>query len=159
MVLTWCVVTWLRHKQSWEVVNAYVQRFLKVWGVKPEQTVLPTILPWIDGCFEDMTYARAIQEEGVVVWVNLTTAGILSAMKKAFIASFITGLLTSMAGNSIALVIHANRASDAKTGSDPQVIHSIKTRSIKTCSHFCSFYFQDWNFKLQGKKVEERRKG
>lgn len=112
----------LRHKQSWEVVNAYVQRCLKVWTIKPEQTLLPTVLPWIEQCFEELTYVRSCQEEGVVVWINLTTAGILSAMKKNFLISLVTGFLTTTAGNSIAVIVHANRATDTKSGSEPHAI-------------------------------------
>ena len=71
-----------RHKKSWEVVNAYVERCLKVWVVKPEQTVLPTILPWLDKTLEDMTFMRSTLEEGIIIWVNLTTCGVVPSMKK-----------------------------------------------------------------------------
>ena len=114
-----------RHKQSWEVVNAYVQRFLKVWAVKPEQTVLPTILPWIDECFDELSSVRPATEEGVVVWVNLTTAGILPLMKKNFLISLVTGILTTLVGNSVAVIVHSNRATDSKTGWEPQYLQFI----------------------------------
>ena len=71
-----------RHKKSWEVVHAYVERCLKVWAVKPEQTVLPTILPWLDKTLEDMTFMRTTLEEGIIIWVNLTTCGVVPSMKK-----------------------------------------------------------------------------
>lgn len=111
----------LRHKQSWEIVNSYVQRCLKVWSVKPEQSILPSILPWVEQCFEELTYVRTLSEEGIILWINLPTAGILSLMKKNFLISLVTGMLTATAGNSIAVLIHSTRAADTKTGSEPQV--------------------------------------
>ena len=115
-----CCKHQFRHKQSWEIINSYVQRCLKVWSVKPEQTILPSILPWIEECFEEMTYVRTVTEEGIILWVNLPTAGILSSMKKHFLISLVTGLLTATAGNSIAVLIHSTRATEAKPGSEPQ---------------------------------------
>lgn len=109
-----------RHKLAWEVVNAYVERFLKVWEVKPEQSVLPSVLPWVGDCMEEFTYLRSSQEEGVIALVNLPTAGILPTMKKNFLVSLITGLLTSLAGISIAVVIHSNRATESKSTSVTQ---------------------------------------
>ena len=102
-----------RHKKSWEVVNAYVERCLKVGVVKPEQTVLPTILPWLDKTLEDMTFMRSTLEEGIIIWVNLTTCGVVPSMKKNFITSFVTGVLSAM-NNSLCVLLHTNREAEAK---------------------------------------------
>ena len=69
---------------------------------------------------EEFTYLRSSQEEGVIALVNLPTAGILPTMKKNFLVSLITGLLTSLAGISIAVVIHSNRATESKSTSVTQ---------------------------------------
>ena len=103
-----------RHKKSWEVVHDYIERCLKVWAVKPEQTVLQTILPWLDKSLEDMTFMRTTLEEGIIVWVNLTTCGVVPSMQKNFITSFVTGVLSAMS-NSLCVLLHTNRAAEAKT--------------------------------------------
>ena len=105
----------LRHTRSWEVVHGHIDRCLKVWQVKPEQTILPTLLPWMDRGFEDLTYIRTASEEGILLWINLTTAGIVPQMKRNFLVSLLTSLLTAKHGNSAAVVIHANRATEAKS--------------------------------------------
>ena len=118
----------LRHKQSWEVVNAFVDNNMKVWLVKPEQTVLPTVLPWVEGSLENMTFLRSVYEEGCVLWVNMTTARVMPLMKKNYIVSLVTGLLTAMPGNSVAIIIHANRASESKAGPTAQLFQSQISR-------------------------------
>lgn len=74
---------------------------------------------------DELTYVRSPQEEGIVLWINLTTAGILSAMKKNFLISLLTGILTTTHGHSLAVVIHSNRATDAKTGLEAQAAFSL----------------------------------
>ena len=104
----------LRHTDSWEEVHKYVDSNLKVWGIKANQAILPSILPWIESCFEEQTFARVEAEEGIVLFVNLPSMGVVSAMKKKYCLQLITGLLTARPNNSVCVVIHANRASESK---------------------------------------------
>jgi hypothetical protein len=103
-----------RHTQSWSEVHQYVETHLKVWAAKANQMVLPTLLPWLESSMDDMTFVRSDTEEGCILWCNLPTVGVVSAMKKDYFLQLITGLLTSRPSNSICVVLQANRASETK---------------------------------------------
>jgi len=87
---------------------------LKVWSVKPSQPILPTILPWVESALEQMTFLRNDSEEGLVLWINLPTVGVVSALKRDFFIQAITGLLVAKPHNSICVVLQANRAAETK---------------------------------------------
>lgn len=79
-------------------------------------------MPWLSECMEEMTFVRTPQEEGTVLWVNMVTAGVVPLMKKNFLVSLVTGLLTSCPTNACCVLIHTNRASESKSGSETQFI-------------------------------------
>ncbi|CAK9106940.1 unnamed protein product [Durusdinium trenchii] len=64
----------------------------------------------------DIAEVRSSEDHLVVLWINLPTAGIVGAAKDDFFISLITNILTKYKRNSIALVVHANRA-ETKEGS------------------------------------------
>lgn len=103
-----------RHERSWEAVHAWINHNLKVWSSKPEQSPLPTLLPWLEERFEDMTYLRVTNEEGYILFCNLTTMGVVSSLKQSYILGLITSFLTARPVNAIAVVLHANRAAEAR---------------------------------------------
>ena len=103
-----------RHDKSWRLVHEYVDRNLKVWSVKPEQAILPALLPWLEERMESMTFARVPNEEAFVVYACFPTMGVPSSMKVGFIHHLVTGFLTARPANAIAVVVHANRASEAR---------------------------------------------
>ena len=117
-----------RHKQSWEEVHKFVDENLKVWPIKPTQVILPTVLPWLETSMDAMTFMRTDQEEGTLLWVNLPTVGVVSAMKRDFFLQTISGLLAAKASNSACLVLHANRASESKQKKTnrPQLLYTNK---------------------------------
>ena len=63
---------------------------------------------------EAMTFTRAPDEEAYLVYVCLPTMGVVSSLKLAYIHQLVTGFLAARPSNSIAVIIHANRASDSK---------------------------------------------
>lgn len=83
---------------------------MKVWHVRPEQAIIPTLLPWISESMEESTYLRCPEDEGTVLLVNLPTCGVVPSMKRNYFITLITGLMASMPTNGVAIVIHANRA-------------------------------------------------
>ena len=104
-----------RHTKSWALVNNYVENNLKVWSVAKDGSVLPTLLPWLEERMDAASYARQQEEEGYILYVCLPTLGVVPAGKQQFFFDLITGFLAARPSNSIAIVIHANRASEAKT--------------------------------------------
>ena len=102
-----------RHDKSWEVVHEYAERF-RVWSIKTEHSITPTLLPWLDEMMEKVTYNRVQSEECSILYICLPVLGVVPAMKLQFILQTITSFLAARASNSIALVAHANRAGEAK---------------------------------------------
>ena len=92
-----------------------------MWSIKTDETVLPTLLPWLDKGFESMTYLRDANQEGVVLWLSLPTCGVVSSSKHAFFAQLLTGLLAAKPAGSCALIFHANRAKGASAKHHAQV--------------------------------------
>ena len=87
--------------------------------IKPEHVIVPSILPWIDSAFESMSFTRSNQEEGLLVWVNMVTCGIVPVMKRTYILQLVTGILAAVMQNGVAVIIQANRAADVRTSSSP----------------------------------------
>lgn len=118
-------------------MHTYVDENLKVWTTKPESTPLPTLLPWIEERFEDQTYLRDPTEEGLILYFNLTSMGVVSALKLSYVHSLCTSLLAARPGNSVAVIIHANRASEGrKSGAQGGVERQLSAhtlRNIVTC--------------------------
>lgn len=104
-----------RHTQSWAEVHKFVEEKLKVWSVKQQQSVLPTLLPWIEKTLGSLTYMRADHEEGTILWINLPCCGVVGTMKKDYFLALITGLMAAKPVNTACVVMHANRASEGKT--------------------------------------------
>lgn len=104
-----------RHTESWDAVHKFADERMKVWSIKQSQSVLPTLLPWIESALDSLTYLRTDQEEGVILWINLPNCGVVGSMKRDFFLTLITGLMAARPSNSVCIILHANRASDKKT--------------------------------------------
>ena len=102
----------LRHQKSWEVVREHVDGNFKVWSLGLEDQMLPTLLPWIDGQMENLTYTRETNEEAHVLYVCLPTCGVVPAKKNNYFLTLVTSFLSARPTNSIAIFVHANRAGD-----------------------------------------------
>ena len=75
-----------------------------------ESTVLPSLASWVQESISEVPEARSSEDHGLVIWLNLPTAGIIGASKYDFLLTSVTNLLTMMKKNSIALIVHPNRA-------------------------------------------------
>lgn len=103
-----------RHQKSWELVKEFVNGNFQVWSIKLEQSIVPTLLPWVDEQMERCTFSRSQTEECNILYVCLPTMGVVSSMKLQFTLQLITSFLAARSSNSIAVVIHANRAAEPK---------------------------------------------
>ena len=112
--LNMCLTATQRHKRSWELVNDFVEQNFQVWSVKLDQSVVPTLLPWVDLQMERLTFNRVTSEECVILYLCMPTMGIVGSVKLQFVLQMITALLAARPSNSIAVVIHANRAENPK---------------------------------------------
>ena len=104
----------VRHTQSWNEVHKFADERLKVWSIKQQQSVLPTLLPWIEKSLDGLTYMRTDREEGTLLWINMPSCGVVGTMKKDYFLALITGLMAARPMNSVCVVMHANRASEVK---------------------------------------------
>ena len=56
---------------------------------------------------------RSFEDHTLVLWVNLPTCGVTPAAKQDFFITSISNLLSSYKRNSVAIIVHSNRAGDA----------------------------------------------
>ena len=105
----------VRHTESWDAVHKFSDERMKVWSVKQSQSVLPTLLPWIERSLDSLAYMRTEQEEGTILWINLPNCGVVGSMKREYFLGLITSLMTARPNNSVCIGLHANRASDSKS--------------------------------------------
>lgn len=75
-----------------------------------ESTVLPSLASYIGEALADIPEARSFEDHGVVLWLNMPTAGIVGASKYDFMVTALSNLLTQYKKNSIAILVHPNRA-------------------------------------------------
>lgn len=80
-------------------------------------TVMPGVCEWVEQTFQDLTDVRETDDHGVIVWANMPTAGILGAHKKDWCVTFLANVLQKFKRNSIAVLVHTNRAAQASPGS------------------------------------------
>ena len=108
------------HNKAWDLVGSYLESNLRMFSgksVDADSTVLPSLASWVQDSLADIPEARSFEDHGVVLWVNLPTAGIIGASKYDFLLTSITNLLTQYKKNSIALIIHPNRAGQLQSSS------------------------------------------
>ncbi|CAL1173958.1 unnamed protein product [Cladocopium goreaui] len=101
------------HQKAWKVVSEYLGTSLRLFAGRSadaESTVLPSLAAWLQESISEVPEARSSDDHGLVIWLNLPTAGIIGASKYDFLLTSVTTLLTMMKKNSIALLVHPNRA-------------------------------------------------
>ena len=96
------------------MVQDFVEGNLKVWHMKVndlgDRTVMPQLIPWLEGCMGKAAFSRSESEEGYLIFVNLTVLGVVSAQERHYTMQFVTDFLSTHRRNGIAVVVHANRA-------------------------------------------------
>ena len=107
------------HNKAWKVVSDYLNSNLQMFAGKSsdaDSTVLPALSSWIQESFSDIPECRQFDDHGLVLWCNMTTMGIVGASKFDFMVTAISNLLSLYKRNSIAILIHPNRASQLQSG-------------------------------------------
>lgn len=95
------------------MVSDYLASNLRMFSgksVDADSTVLPSLSSWIQESLADIPEVRSFEDHGVVMWVNLPTAGIVGASKYDFVVTAISNMLSQYKKNSIAILVHPNRA-------------------------------------------------
>ena len=119
------------HQRAWTVVGDYLTSSMRLFSgksVDADSTVLPATASWIQEAFSEIPSARSYDDHGVIVWTNLPTAGILGASKYDFMVTAIANLLTTYRKNSMAIIVHVNRASQmngSRTGFNQTYMNSL----------------------------------
>lgn len=75
-----------------------------------ESTVLPALSAWLQESLSDIPEARSYEDHGLVLFLNMPTAGIVGASKYDFFLTAICNLLTLFKKNAMAVLVHPNRA-------------------------------------------------
>ena len=104
------------HTRAWDAVGKYLQANLRFLVGKPsdaESTVLPSLTSWLQESIADTPECRVFDDHGVVLWLNLPSGGILSAHKYDFLITTVSNVLATYRKNSVAILVHPNRASEA----------------------------------------------
>ena len=86
-------------------------RFFSGRAQEAESTVLPAMTSYIEETFAEMPEVRSVEDHGLVIWVNLPSAGILSVPKYEYTITAVANLLAIFRRNGVAIFVHANRAS------------------------------------------------
>lgn len=77
-----------------------------------ESVVLPAVTGWCQETFADIPECRSFEDHGIIIWANAPAAGVLSTHKYDFLITAISNILNLWRKNSIAILIHPNRASE-----------------------------------------------
>lgn len=100
---------------------------MKVFGGKladAESTLMPEVRQWVRSTAMDLSTSP--DDFCVIVIVNCPGMGILGAQAKAYLLSFVTNVLSDYPQNSIALLVHPNRASQQEGRTD----HSTSLENV-----------------------------
>lgn len=104
------------HEQSWASITKYVTSRFNTWSVTTEelgdQTILPTLLPWLDKCLSDSTWSRSDEEEGYILFISLPTCGVAPAKKLGYFIQLATTFLATHRKNAVCVLLYPNRAKD-----------------------------------------------
>ena len=95
------------------MVKGFMDDHLKVFTGKSSDgvsTLMPEISEWLDFQIGDIADIREPSDHLVVFWVNLPTAGIVSATKTDFIVTFLANKLAQYKRNGVGIIVHSNRA-------------------------------------------------
>ena len=65
------------------------------------------------GILGEIPEVRNYQDVGVITWLNLPTAGIVSAAKQDFFLTMLTNTCQMFSKNGAAFIVHGNRAAQA----------------------------------------------
>ncbi|CAK9116680.1 unnamed protein product [Durusdinium trenchii] len=106
------------HEKAWNHIKEYMENNLHTFtgrSLEAESTILPSITTWVHDALNAIPEVRSASDHCLVVWLNLPTSGVTPAAKMDFFLTAVSNILASHKRNSIAIVVHGNRASD--TGS------------------------------------------
>ncbi|CAL1154099.1 unnamed protein product [Cladocopium goreaui] len=107
------------HQRAWSVVDSFLKTTMTIFGGKigeAESTLMPEVRSWV----RSMTQELGPSPDGtaVILFINLPGMGILGASAKSFLLSFVTNMLADFPENSVALLVHSNRASQQEGRKD-----------------------------------------
>lgn len=106
------------HEASWRLVAQFAEEGFPVWTIptKMLSAQLPAKLkPWQAAVVQSVNAGiRRPENENYIYWLNMVTCGITSAVKTDWFLSFLTQVLTDQPTNSIAIILHSNRAAQIK---------------------------------------------
>jgi hypothetical protein len=106
------------HEVSWRLVVQFSEEAFPVWCIptaKMSAQLPAKFKPWQAAVVQGPGIRRP-ENEHYVYWLNLVTTGITSSLKTDWFLSFLTQVLTDQPSNSIAIILHANRAAQLPRG-------------------------------------------
>ena len=76
---------------------------------------MPEVNTWLDESLADLC-VRDPDHHGIIIWINLPACGILTVQKTEWVLGYVSNTLQKFRRNGMAIIIHANRASQLNTG-------------------------------------------
>ena len=80
-------------------------------SVQADSTIMPQVFSWIDGTIDESPGCNSSDDHCIVLLFNLPSMGVISVAKWDYLVTMVANALNRYKRNSLALVIHPNRAS------------------------------------------------
>jgi len=107
-----------QHARAWACVKEYMSNNLRIFPGKASEavsTIMPEVNTWLDESLADLC-VRDPDHHGIIIWINLPACGILTVQKTEWVLGYVSNTLQKFRRNGMAIIIHANRASQLNTG-------------------------------------------
>ena len=133
-----CIPSEESHARAWRVVVDYINDNLRIFPSKlehAESALLPNTKLWVKTSLEEMNCLSA-DDHSIFIWLNCPVVGIISSEKYDYFLTCICNLLADFPKNSVAVILHPNRAAslDKRTG------------WVKTLNKITSFTFESFEY-------------
>lgn len=117
------------HNNSWQSVQKFVEANFKTWSVSTaelgDQTVLPTLLPWLEATMNESSFNRAPEEEGYVLYMCMPTCGVVPTVKRNFFLQVATTFCATHRKNAVGILIFPNRAAENRTSKSERPVCNL----------------------------------
>ena len=79
-------------------------------SVDADSTVMPQLFSWVDATIDESPGCNSPDDHCVVLFFNLPAVGVVSVAKWDYIVTIVANMLNRYRKNSLAIIVHANRA-------------------------------------------------
>lgn len=102
------------HDRAWRTVQGFMEKNMQIFqarSVDADSTIMPQVFSWIDGTIDESPGCNSPDDHCLVMIFNLPAMGVISVAKWDYLITMVANALNRYKRNSLALIVHANRAS------------------------------------------------